>query len=230
VSWLLKYLRSSEGIILLTTILLCVGVASLNPVFLSAANLLDLVRNSITTGLFALGVYVALLSGGIDVSFTAVAAVAMYGTVKLSVLINPHAPLWLLFVVSALIGALLGAVNATLIALFRLPTLIVTLGTLSLFRGFLLTFLGTKHITDIPDSMLQLSRTYLYRGHLADGSSVCRRDPDRSSGSIYHAWAIHLCNRWQRTREHAARDPGREGEILCVCPNRVDRWDYRDRP
>jgi simple sugar transport system permease protein len=170
VSWLLKYLRSSEGIILLTTILLCIGVTSLNPIFLSAANLLDLVRNSITTGLFALGVYVALLSGGIDVSFTAVAVLAMYGTVKLSIWIDPHAPLWLLFVVSALIGALLGTINATLIALFRLPTLIVTLGTLSLFRGFLLTFLGTRHITDIPESMLQLSRTFLYRGHLADGS------------------------------------------------------------
>jgi simple sugar transport system permease protein len=169
-NWLRKYFRSSEGIILLTTILLCAGVTVINPVFFSAPNLLDLIRNSITTGLFALGVYVALLSGGIDVSFTAVAAVSMYGTVKLFVLINPHAPLWMIFVVAAFIGIILGAFNATLIAFFRLPTLIVTLGTLSLFRGFLLTFLGTKHITDIPDSMLQLSRTYLYRGHLADGS------------------------------------------------------------
>jgi simple sugar transport system permease protein len=169
-SWIKTYLRSSEGIILLTTILLCVGVTLINPVFCSAPNLLDLIRNSITTGLFALGVYTALLSGGIDVSFTAVAAFSMYGTVKLCVLINPHAPLWLIFIVAALIGATLGGFNATLIALFRLPTLIVTLGTLSLFRGLLLTFLGTKHITDIPDAMLQLSRTYLYRGRLADGS------------------------------------------------------------
>jgi simple sugar transport system permease protein len=169
-SWIKHYLRSSEGIILLTTVLLSVGVTLVNPVFCSAPNLLDLIRNSITTGLFALGVYTALLSGGIDVSFTAVAAFSMYGTVKLCVLINPHAPLWLIFIVAALIGAVLGAFNATLIALFRLPTLIVTLGTLSLFRGLLLTFLGTKHITDIPDAMLQLSRSYLYRGRLADGS------------------------------------------------------------
>jgi simple sugar transport system permease protein len=41
---------------------------------------------------------------------------------------------------------------------------------LSFFHGFLLTFLGSKHITDIPDAMLDLSRAYLYRGHLADGS------------------------------------------------------------
>jgi hypothetical protein len=40
----------------LTTTLLCAVVGLMNPVFLSAPNLLDLVRNSITTGLFALGV------------------------------------------------------------------------------------------------------------------------------------------------------------------------------
>ena len=152
------------------TVFIFAVVGLMNPVFLSAPNLLDLGRNSITTGLFALGVLIALLSGGIDVSFTAIAAVAMYSTVKLFVQVNPQAPLILIFLVGAAIGALLGTVNGILIALFRLPTLIVTLGTLSLFRGFLLTFLGTRHIVDLPDSMIDLSRTYLYRGRLADGS------------------------------------------------------------
>src|SRR5271157_4535544 len=168
--WALHYLRTSEGIIFLTTVFLCAAVGLMNPIFLSAPNLLDLVRNSITTGLFALGVLVALLSGGIDVSFTAIAAVAMYGTVKLFVQLNPHAPLILIFLVGAAIGALLGTITGILIAFFRLPTLIVTLGTLGLFRGFLLTFLGTRHIVDLPDSMIGLSRTYLYRGKLPDGS------------------------------------------------------------
>src|SRR5260221_11803082 len=95
--WLIHYLRTSEGVILTTTLLLCAAITLANPVFLSAANFLDLVRDSITTGIFALAVYVALLSGGIDVSFPAVAATAMYGTVKLSLLTNPHAPLCLIF-------------------------------------------------------------------------------------------------------------------------------------
>ena len=42
------------------------------------------------------------------------------------------------------IGALLGAFNGLFIAGFGLPTLIVTLGTLSIFRGFLLTFVGSE--------------------------------------------------------------------------------------
>jgi simple sugar transport system permease protein len=168
--WALHYLRTNEGVIFVTTALLCVVVGLVNPVFLSAPNLLDLVRNSITTGLFALGVLIALIAGGIDVSFTAIAAVSMYGTVKLFVQLDPQAPLILIFLVGAAIGALLGTINGILIAFFRLPTLIVTLGTLSLFRGFLLTFLGTRHIVDLPNAMIDLSRTYLYRGRLADGS------------------------------------------------------------
>ena len=168
--WVFHYLRTSEGVIFLMTVFLSAVVGLMNPVFLSAPNLLDLVRDSITTGLFALGVLIALLSGGIDVSFTAIAAVAMYGTVKLFVQVNPQAPLILIFLVGGAIGALLGTVNGILIAFFRLPTLIVTLGTLGLFRGLLLTFIGTRHIVDLPDSMINLSRTYLYRGRLADGS------------------------------------------------------------
>jgi simple sugar transport system permease protein len=168
--WVFHYLRTSEGVIFLMTVFLSAVVGLMNPVFLSAPNLLDLVRDSITTGLFALGVLIALLSGGIDVSFTAIAAVAMYGTVKLFVQVNPQAPLILIFLVGGAIGALLGTANGILIAFFRLPTLIVTLGTLGLFRGLLLTFIGTRHIVDLPDSMINLSRAYLYRGRLADGS------------------------------------------------------------
>src|ERR1700720_1316643 len=125
--WLLKYLRSSEGVILLTMVVLCTIVTFINPVFLSAPNLLDLVRDSITTGLFALGVYLALLSGGLDVSFTAVGAFSMYPRGKLFGPGDPHASLFSIFLVAPVIGSLLGAFNASLIAFFRGPTLIVRL-------------------------------------------------------------------------------------------------------
>ena len=44
-------------------------------------------------------------------------------------------------------------INAFFISKFKLPTLIVTLGTLSMFRGFLLFAIGNKIIRDIPPSM-----------------------------------------------------------------------------
>ncbi len=141
-----------------------------DPNFLSIPTATDLMRNSIVLGIFAVGAMLVLVSGGIDVSFTAVAAVAMYST---TVLLLAHAPdlAWpLAFAVAMVIGAALGAVNGVLIAVFRLPTLIVTLGTLSVFRGFLLTFVGTVQISALPPEMRGFSRLMMVRGTNADGS------------------------------------------------------------
>ncbi|MBD3766172.1 MAG: ABC transporter permease, partial [Rhodobacterales bacterium] len=63
-----------------------------------------------------------------------------------------------------------GAINGLLIAGFGLPTLIVTLGTLSIFRGFMLTFIGQKQITTLPPGMRDFGRMMLVRGTNADGS------------------------------------------------------------
>ena len=61
------------------------------------------------------------------------------------------------FVVACLIGAVLGAVNGGLIAKFRLPTLIVTLGTQGIFKGILLAYIGSRYIADLPASIGALS-------------------------------------------------------------------------
>ena len=65
---------------------------------------------------------------------------------------------------ATLIGASLGAFNGVLIAVFGLPTLIVTLGTLSIFRGALLTFVGTAQISALPSGMRDFSRLMMVRG------------------------------------------------------------------
>ena len=120
---------------------------------MTVGNLFDLLRSSIVMGLFAMGTLIVIISGGIDVSFTALAVFAQYSTVKLMTVYMPEAPLWIIFTVASLIGLGLGMINAFFISRFRLPTLIVTLGTLSMFRGFLLFAIGNKIIREIPPSM-----------------------------------------------------------------------------
>ena len=141
-----------------------------DPNFLSIPTATDLMRNSIVLGIFAVGAMLVLVSGGIDVSFTAVAAVAMYSTTVLLLAHAPDLPWPLVFAVAMAIGAALGAINGVLIAVFGLPTLIVTLGTLSVFRGFLLTFVGTVQISALPSEMRGFSRLMMVRGTNADGS------------------------------------------------------------
>lgn len=140
-----------------------------DPGFLSVATLFDLLRNGLIMSIFAIGVLLVLISGGIDVSFTALAAFAMYATTKTLVMLGVGESIVFAFLMAAAVGLLLGLVNAFFVATLRLPTLIVTLGTLSAFRGALLTFLGSELISNVPRGMRDLSRSVLLRGTTPDG-------------------------------------------------------------
>jgi simple sugar transport system permease protein len=77
-----------------------------------------------------------------------------------------------LLAISTAIGLALGLFNAVLIHFFRLPALIVTLGTASVIRGALLEFVGTRTITNLPSSIIAFSRTNLFEATLANGASA----------------------------------------------------------
>jgi simple sugar transport system permease protein len=156
-----RILRSNEALVAITIVGLCLYIGVTNPVFFTVGNIFDLLRASIVLGIFALGVLLVIVSGGIDVSFTAIAVFAMYSTVRLLNVYAPDAAMWVAFLVAALIGLGLGLINAFFIAQFRLPTLIVTLGTMSMFHGFLLFAIGNNIIRDMPPSMPAFARTAL---------------------------------------------------------------------
>ena len=163
---------SPQGIVLATGLALALLFSLLNPAFLSAPNLVDLLRNTIVTGIFAIGVLIVLAAGGIDVSFTAIGAFALYATCKLLIVSGVHLPIAAIFAIGVSIGAALGLVNGLMIGLLGLPTLIVTLATLSLFRGALLTFVGTLYYGTLPVEMVAYSRQPLLAFHLASGRLV----------------------------------------------------------
>ena len=148
----------------------CIVATLSDPRFLSATTLTDLLRASIVLGILAVGAMLVLVSGGIDVSFTAVAVFAMYATTTLTLGTLPGLPWYLIFAISIAVGAALGALNGLFIAGFGLPTLIVTLGTLSVFRGFLLTFVGSERISALPPGMRDFSRAMLARGTTPAGN------------------------------------------------------------
>ena len=148
----------------------CLATSLVNPSFASVGTVFDLVRAALVPGILAMGVHIVLVSGGIDVSFTAIAAVAMYGSVKAVTLLGLGAHVAAVFALAMAIGALLGCVNAFFIATLRLPTLIVTLGTLSVFRGVLLTFVGTALIYTLPIGMRAFARSSLLKVGADDGS------------------------------------------------------------
>jgi simple sugar transport system permease protein len=150
---------NNEGLIVLVLLALTVVMTLLNSEFLSFSNFFSVVRSSLVPTVLALGVLMVIISGGIDVSFTAIAIFAAYTTV-----------LWLgqgsvnvvvIVLLACAVGALLGLVNGLVISKLGLPTLIVTLGTSTMFRGVLIAFVGAKYLADLPGPMTELGNANL---------------------------------------------------------------------
>jgi len=164
--WIIR--RRHELSLAAVLILLAVTIAVINPAFLSLSNLFDLCKSSAVLGIFALGVFIVLLSGGIDISFTAIAAFSMYVTSSM-LPAGASRSAAAAFLCAGCIGLLLGLFNAFFISFYRLPTLIVTLGSASVFRGFLLAFVGTRIVTNLPSGMIEFSKWSLFETALPDG-------------------------------------------------------------
>ena len=153
---------NNEGVLAMVLLALVIGMSIANPAFFSLPTAFSILRSSIVPLIFALGVLMVIISGGIDVSFAAIAVFAAYTTVQVYLSGATDFGLVAAFLLALLIGASLGAINGFLIARFRLSTLIVTLGTQGIFKGALLTYVGSRYIADLPSSMAAVSTTNLF--------------------------------------------------------------------
>lgn len=167
-----RYLKTNEFLVALIIIALCIVIGAINPIFFTLQNLFDLLRSATVMGVFAMGAFITIISGGVDVSFTAIGISAMYMTVKYLLAINYEGSVVLAFVIAAILGLIMGLINGAIIAFFKLPTLIATLGTQSLYHGFLLFFIGSKYINNVPTGMLNFSRSNLVTTTTPSGAVV----------------------------------------------------------
>ena len=146
-----KLLLRNETALIIAIVVLSLIIGIKSPEFFTLANLFDIFRSSFVQLIFALGVLIVIISGGIDISFPAVGIFAGYTAVVLMQRFewNPE-NLLLPIALAIIIGTILGAINSIAIATFGIPTLIATLGTSGIFRGLMLTFIGSSFISDIP--------------------------------------------------------------------------------
>jgi simple sugar transport system permease protein len=154
--------RNNEGVLALSIVVLVAVMSAVNGDFFTISTLFAILRNSLVDVVFALGVLIVIISGGIDVSFPVIGIFAGYTTIVLARNGNFDPGILVAFLVAVVVGSLLGLVNGGLIARFKLPTLIVTLGTQGIFRGVLLAYIGSKYIASLPDSIASLSTTDLF--------------------------------------------------------------------
>jgi simple sugar transport system permease protein len=124
-------------------------LGAIAPGFLTVANFVDLLETYSVQGILALGLFVVLVSGGIDISFMATASVAQYFAGFLAA--RWHWPGILCIPLGLLTGVALGSINATLIHFVRVTSIIATIATMSVFFALLMYVTGGKFIVDLPD-------------------------------------------------------------------------------
>lgn len=118
--------------------------------FFSLVNFTDLMNTSAINLIFAMGLVVVLIAGGIDISFAVAASVVQYVTAL--ALTSLGGGNWALgFIIAGLCGITLGAVNAALIHHFRIISIVVTIATFNVFFGLLMFFTRGVSIYNLPD-------------------------------------------------------------------------------
>ncbi len=129
----------------LLVLLLLIGVvigSVLSPYFLSSFNLEDaLPSNIMEIAIMALPMTLIIIAGEIDLS---VASLLGLTSVVLGLLWQSGHPLWLAIGVALLVGLAAGSLNGLLVTKLALPSLVVTIGTLALYRGLAYVVLGDQ--------------------------------------------------------------------------------------
>lgn len=147
-SWI-RLSRKHETWLLLVTVTLAAALSIISPAFFTLRNAQDLITANAFTSILAAGLLLVLISGGIDISFTATATVAQYIAMTVA---NAHNVGWIgVILIASAAGIALGLVNAVLIHVFRVPSIIATLGTLNAFYGLLVFVTRGNYIYTLPD-------------------------------------------------------------------------------
>lgn len=126
--------------------------------------IVTILRTMVVDGLFALGCLLVMVSGGFDMSFPAIAALAY--SLATTICLNKGwctTNAWAGFILSVVFGAILGMLNGVIIANFQLNTMLVTLGTQTFFTGLSMGLFELKEITStLPKGLREFGEWSLF--------------------------------------------------------------------
>lgn len=153
-------LSSRQGLLAGLLLLELIAFAAVGSNFLSSANLFEIARDSVELGLLALAMTPVIVTGGIDLSVGSLMSLSAVLMGKMWR--DGGVPIGWAAVIMLLVACLAGALNAGLITRLRIPPLIVTLGTYSLFSGLAEAIAhGRENPSDFPSAFVFLGNGYI---------------------------------------------------------------------
>ena len=149
--------------LVLIVLIAVIAIVSKGALF-EPTQVVTILRAMVVDGMFALGCLVVMISGGFDMSFPAIAAMAysLATTICLNQGWCQTSPI-AAFALSVIFGAILGMFNGWIISNFKLNTMLVTLGTQTFFTGLSMGLLQLKEITStLPQALKDFGKSYLF--------------------------------------------------------------------
>ncbi|MBS1302720.1 ABC transporter permease [Loktanella sp. SALINAS62] len=152
-------LKSWESLLLLVAIAIFVANSFASPYFLNAWNLSDATFNFSEKAMIAFAMALLIIAGEIDLSVAAIIALA---STAMGAAVQMGAGTPVLIGVGLGVGLLCGAFNGLLVTRFGLPSIVVTIGTMSLFRGISYIVLGDQAFGGYPVDFTYFGRGYVF--------------------------------------------------------------------
>ncbi len=154
-----RALRSWEAVLVIVAIAVFVTNAFASPYFLNAWNLSDATFNFTEKAMIAFAMAMLIIAGEIDLSVASIIALV---STAMGLAMQAGAGVPLLVVIGLGTGLLCGAINGFLVAGMGLPSIVVTIGTMSLFRGISYIVLGDQAFTGYPDGFDYFGQGYVW--------------------------------------------------------------------
>ncbi len=129
--------------------------SNLSPYFLNRVNLLNATYSFMERAIMAMPMMLVIISGEIDIS---VAGIIALSSTMMGLAAQAGAPMGVMIAVALATGLLAGLLNAFIVLRFRVPSIAVTIGSMSLFRGISWAILGNQALTGYPRALSQLGQ------------------------------------------------------------------------
>lgn len=151
-------LGNQETVLILGIVALLVVVGITNPRFLAERNLLDVLQGNAYIAVAAIGMSVVIVTGNIDISVGSL--IGLLAVISGRLVVN-GAPVIIAWTLPILIGVGVGAFIGALVAYLRVPSIVVTLGMLSILKGILIIWTNGERVTGMPEAFFLAQQRYL---------------------------------------------------------------------
>lgn len=138
---------------LIGLVILCVVITFVSPAFMTLSNISNVLTQVSTNAIIAVGMTFVILTGGIDLSVGS--TVAISGALAASIIKSTN-NIFLAVLAAAIVGIAIGIINGLLISKGKLQAFIVTLATMTIFRGATLVFTSGTPISKLPEKFVEI--------------------------------------------------------------------------